>query len=288
MLSTLTDFYSLSGDDFENIVKLNLPNPFQEENRYHVLDSGSITGILCHYQLDDGRTLFWQPITEEFKIIPQSHLHLDSPYLRIWVDPVGYGYDKVRDDYKLLRYVHYSELDRGECQQIGIPYIRDVSYDNLWEIYSLRSNSWKKLNDSDNLHWFLQSFNGKRVYMNEMCHWWHLSQPSDDGGVDLVSFDFVNEVFFTTPTPFNIFSTRIYITGLNGSIAFISWIWDTTIFDISILGEIGAKESWVKVNSIVLDHFLAILTKQLEQDIMAIYFSGKKTETLFGIIYVPK
>ncbi|KAK2351538.1 hypothetical protein QL285_097092 [Trifolium repens] len=229
----------------------NLPNPFQEENRYfHVLDSGSITGILCHYELDDGRTLFWKPITEEFKIIPQSPLHLDSPYLRIWVDPVGYGYDKVRDDYKLLRYVHYSELDRGECQQIGIPYIRDVSYDNLWEIYSLRSNSWKKLNDSDNLHWFLQGFNGKRVYMNEMCHWWHLSQPSDDGGVDLVSFDFVNEVFFTTPTPFNIFSTRIYITGLNGSIAFISWIWDTTIFDISILGEIGAKESWIKLYSI--------------------------------------
>jgi molecular chaperone HtpG len=149
MLSTLTDFYSLSGDDFENIVKLNLPNPFQEENRYHVLDSGSITGILCHYQLDDGRTLFWQPITEEFKIIPQSHLHLDSPYLRIWVDPVGYGYDKVRDDYKLIRYVDYFRLRRDECEEIDIPYICDLSYDedNLWEIYS----PWEKLDFNVNI-----------------------------------------------------------------------------------------------------------------------------------------
>jgi hypothetical protein len=120
-----------------------------------------------------------------------------------------------------------------------------------------------------------------------MCHWWDVT-PADDGEIDFQSFDFDNEVLITTAIPLSRNSGRIYLTGLNGSIAFISWIWDTTIFDISILGEIGAKESWVKVNSIVLDHFLAILTKQLEQDIMAIYFSGKKTETLFGIIYVPK
>jgi hypothetical protein len=57
------------------------------------------------------------------KIIPQSPLHLDSPYLRIKVDPVGYGYDKVRDDYKLIRYVDYFRLRRDECEEIDIPYI---------------------------------------------------------------------------------------------------------------------------------------------------------------------
>ncbi|PNX58602.1 F-box/kelch-repeat protein, partial [Trifolium pratense] len=104
--STDRDFYSLSGDNFENIVKLNWPNPFQEEDPYfYVMDSGSITGVLCLYKLDDGgRTVFWNPTTEEFKIIPPSPHHLETPYLRTKVYPAGYGYDKVRDDYKLIRF----------------------------------------------------------------------------------------------------------------------------------------------------------------------------------------
>ncbi|XP_045832906.1 F-box/kelch-repeat protein At3g06240-like [Trifolium pratense] len=242
--STNRDLYSLSGDDFENIVKLNWPNPFHEEDPYfYVLDCGSITGILCLYKLFCGRTVFWNPTTEEFKIIPPSPFHLASPYIYIYdinVDLVGFGYDKVRDDYKLIRYVSY------------LPHLRDLSYDDLWEIYSLKSNTWKKLDFIDpHLHQFILGFNGngKRVYINGMCHWWNLS-PSDDGGVDLVSFDFDNEVLITTPIPLKLNSRNIYITGLNGSIASISCIWDTTIFDISILGEVGAKESWIKLYSI--------------------------------------
>ncbi|CAJ2655175.1 unnamed protein product [Trifolium pratense] len=245
------DFYSLSGDNFENIVKLNWPNPFQEEDPYfYVMDSGSITGVLSLYKLDDGRTVFWNPTTEEFKIIPPSPHHLETPYLRTKVYPAGYGYDKVRDDYKLIRYVSYDTLSSQECQEIGIPYIiSDLSYDNLWEIYSVKSNTWKKLDSIDPyLHWFILGFHGKRVHINEMCHWWNLS-PTEDEGLDLASFVFVNEVLITTPILLNINSRKI-ITGLNGTIAFISWISDTTIFDISILGEVGAKESWIKLYSI--------------------------------------
>jgi len=50
---SLVDFYSFSSDIFENIVKLDWPNPFKENHPYfYILDSGTITIILCLYTLD--------------------------------------------------------------------------------------------------------------------------------------------------------------------------------------------------------------------------------------------
>lgn len=82
-----------------------------------------------------------------------------------------------------------------------------------------------------------------------MCHWWQYGKKYD--GVEVESFDLRNEVFFTTLVPLgDVYSKSLYMVGLNGSIAFISWTSGTTTFDISILCEIGVKESWTKLYSI--------------------------------------
>jgi hypothetical protein len=49
----------------------------------------------------------------------------------------------------LIRYVDYFRLRRDECEEIDIPYIWDLSYDedNLWEIYS----PWEKLDFNVNI-----------------------------------------------------------------------------------------------------------------------------------------
>jgi len=52
----------------------------------------------------------------------------------------------VIDDYKLIRYVcfvydvHNSPLEQNLVDSLT----GDTSFDSLWEIYSLRSNSWRK------------------------------------------------------------------------------------------------------------------------------------------------
>jgi hypothetical protein len=69
-----------------------------------------------------------------------------------------------------------------------------------------------------------------------------------------VSFDLNNEVFFTTPIPSNIYdgspreeSIWKQLVVLNGYIALITYEEQMTTCNISILGELSVKESWIKL-----------------------------------------
>jgi molecular chaperone HtpG len=72
-------------------------------------------------------------------------------------------------------------------------------------------------------------------------------------GQCLVSFSLSNEVSFTTPIPpevddcFDVSAKWINLAVLNGSIALISYHVKTTTFHVSILGQLGFKESWIKL-----------------------------------------
>lgn len=86
--------------------------------------------------------------------------------------------------------------------------------------------------------------------MDGICHW--LSQCQNNGEYYLVSFYLTNEVCFTTLIPLDINAdekcmVRRKLLMLNGAIASISWYYDTTTFHISLLGELGVKESWTKL-----------------------------------------
>ncbi|XP_012575126.1 F-box protein CPR1-like [Cicer arietinum] len=152
----------------------------------------------------------------------------------------GFGYDHVRDDYKVIR-----QLDFFVDSQANVPCEADVGFAPMWEIYSLRSNSWRKL-DVDMPYCTMD--NG--VYMDAFCYW----SGEDDYhslskvGPCLVSFDLCNEVFLTTPLPSNMVDDfdiwRMVL--LNGSIALIIYD-ESTTFHIRILGELGVKESWANV-----------------------------------------
>jgi hypothetical protein len=87
--------------------------------------------------------------------------------------------------------------------------------------------------------------------MNGVCHW--LSMPRCHWSVPysaeacMVSFDLNNETFFVTPIPSYVTLTWTQLTVLNNSIALIFFPTNTNIFHISILGEVGVKESWIKL-----------------------------------------
>ncbi|GAU10948.1 hypothetical protein TSUD_112420 [Trifolium subterraneum] len=207
----------------------------------------SVNGILClkqYYRGDDPskvRFVLWNPATENFVVLPPSPDESEprSPYLFSYHHFHGFGYDKVRDDIKVFQYVTF------DCDGRYDP----IFCDPLFVIYSLRSNSWRILDIDMPPYWFRSdAYQGLEVYSDGMCHW--LAKYHTDEEF-IVSFDLSDEVFFKTPMDENSdfsFSTRYHLVVLNGSIALISsHESDYTTLQISILGELRVRESWIKL-----------------------------------------
>lgn len=259
--------YSFSGEKFENKAKLNLPNPFQEGSEtpyrlhhFDILDLGGFNDFICvkcnlrHNYKYDVRFALWNPITDEFKVIPHSSNRIHPFGANASHDVInfhsssyvcGFGYDSRTNDYKMINYVMFLA-----------PFPRCIGYKPLgdtpepfWKIYSLRSNSWRKL---DIVMPIPQFFSTKdKVYMNGICHWCCIIMHSDSKFESkLVSFDLNKEVFFTTPIPSDIDDGSYFekqLVVLNGYIALITYEEQMTTCNISILGELSVKESWIKL-----------------------------------------
>jgi len=246
-------FYLFSGERFDNKVMLDLPPPFHGDDRdINILGSG-INGILCLYV--DGfnsEVVVWNPAIEEFKVIPPSSVVSIPPHVGIVDKHHGFGYDCIRDDYKIVRYVDFHPNLCNFLEAWTNMTLSKVLYDPLWEIYSLKSNSWRKLDLDMTTFYRSPVHHPEQVYMNGVCHWLGRSETDTDN-LYLVSFDLGNEVFFLTSIPLtmgdNIYFDLVdtHLMMLNESIALMSNNTQTSTFHISILGEIGVKESWTKL-----------------------------------------
>ncbi|MCH92410.1 F-box protein, partial [Trifolium medium] len=111
--------------------------------------------------------VLWNPATGEYKLVPRSH----QPYENIEFNPrpLAFGYDHVTDDYKVIRIAQYPIYFEGNwiClldtdnlfwkKDSAFPYDDDIFwegwalrvYEPFWEIYSLKNNSWRKLDGID-------------------------------------------------------------------------------------------------------------------------------------------
>ncbi|CAI8591978.1 unnamed protein product [Vicia faba] len=155
--------YSHSGDRYENMIKLNWPNPFQEEDPgFDILGSGIINGIIClisYFHLSM-KFVLWNPTTKEFKVIPNSPF--DFVRDKLYFNEKGFGYDCIGDDYKVIREI---AIDLESDYDTEIVSLGKISHNPFWEIYSLRSNSWKKL-QFDICHEYIN----KGMCLDGVCH----------------------------------------------------------------------------------------------------------------------
>ncbi|XP_012568605.1 F-box protein CPR1-like [Cicer arietinum] len=248
-----TELYSLSRKRFVNKIKLDWPNLLPNQEHivqfdlhdpfdFKIFGFASVNGILCLVKSNLRSVLLWNPTTKECKVIPPSPIesrHLPLPYQPMpQLDVYGFGYDIVRDDYKVIRHVSFI-FDSTQ-----------TTYN--WEIYSLRNDSWRKL-DFD-MPTSYRSCQHVHVYVDGVCHWLCDNEEATHtlGEARLVSFDLNNESFVITPIPY-IEDDKDYnvwwrnLAELNGSITLITYHEQTTTFHISILGELGVKESWIKL-----------------------------------------
>ncbi|GAU21381.1 hypothetical protein TSUD_32100 [Trifolium subterraneum] len=218
----------------------------------YIVGSISINGFLCLTNILDAESklVLWNPITYEFNVIPPSPVE-SVPCTKVIPFIHGIGYDHLKDDYKVIRRVEFDNrsFDFLFDRELSMEEDLAISKEPLWEIYSLRSNSWKKLDVDMSMVMFPEEVEYiARFYMDGMCHWWDNVEKDSSDKTYFVSFDVSNEVFFTTPMPdvddtFDLRLVKRRLVMLNGSIT----SWETGTLQISILGEIGVKESWTKL-----------------------------------------
>ncbi|XP_058722628.1 F-box/kelch-repeat protein At3g06240-like [Vicia villosa] len=247
-------FYSFSGEKLESKVRLDISNPFvnQEEEVFvgdiSIFGFGSINGTFCLSGYGSHKIVLWNPSRDEFNRIPPSPAESILPEAARGICDVtpyihGFGYDHSTCDYKVIRCVFF--VGRHEEEWDYVPegdVFGDTCLDPVWEIYSLKSNSWRKL-DLD-IPQSVMGTEDARLYMDGVCHW--LCQYHSPLAPCLVSFDVSSEEFFVTSIPDDCFvvgASYVYLAMLNGYIA--SFRETRGIFHISILGELGRKESWI-------------------------------------------
>jgi molecular chaperone HtpG len=133
--------HSLFGENIENRVKLDWPNSFLEDACYFSI-YGCVNGILCIERNLDEIVSLWNPSTKEVKDIPSNRFAYESFHRDLVFSLHGFGYDHVRDDYKVIRHITLLPQD-GEIW-------KDVRHHpTSWEIYCLKEDSWRKVDAVD-------------------------------------------------------------------------------------------------------------------------------------------
>ncbi|XVF84191.1 hypothetical protein PTKIN_Ptkin17bG0005700 [Pterospermum kingtungense] len=165
---------------------------------------GSCNGLLC---LDDifGNVVFWNPSTKQCKFLPQSSVQRPPSAIESEFYCTGFGFDPKSEDYKVVRFVDFSDEDYHD---IGI---------NQVELYSLKSDSWKEISYGD-----VYACSGLSI--NGFYYWLADGTGSTLSDTFILSFDFANEEFSSLALPdLHIPSGPYYLELLeyNGSLAVV-------------------------------------------------------------------
>ena len=179
--------------------------------------------------------LLWNPCTRVFKDLPVSRTSRppNGPIKVV----LGFGYDEVVEDYKVLRIVYY-----------GYP-LSQV------EVYSLGTDSWREVKTSVKLLVFESRCS---VFVNGVIHWTALWFEEMNVKKAIVGFGLREEVFKSImPPKFDVgdehscekFSWNVAaVKGLLGVIGLVK-IGTGKRFEVWVMKEYGVVSSWMKYRS---------------------------------------
>uniref|UniRef100_A0A803LLA9 F-box domain-containing protein n=1 Tax=Chenopodium quinoa TaxID=63459 RepID=A0A803LLA9_CHEQI len=201
--------------DYPSLNRATLINCPFDCNSFETEIAGSCNGLLC---LADGIAAFiWNPATRKYRVLPVSPVEIPG-FKELNRAVYGFGYDKLNDDYKLVRVIQM---------------FADNSDDHVSEVklYSLKSNSWKKVGEYSNKYYIGNSNISGGVYLNGCLHWFYVRKPVSDGVIVLVAFDIGTEK----------------IQGVIDGCLMVRVAYRRVRTDVWIMKEYGVKESWTKL-----------------------------------------
>ncbi|KAK7293497.1 hypothetical protein RJT34_16364 [Clitoria ternatea] len=219
---------------------LNPPEEYNSDHKYWSEISGPCNGI---YFLEGNPNVMMNPSLGQFKALPESHFTASQATYSL-TEYFGFGFDPKTDDYKVVVIKDFWLKETDE---------RKLGY---WvaEVYSLNSNTWRKLDASPPLSVEIWGSTRVYTYVNSCCHWWGFVDHESGRTQDVVlAFDMVNESFrnikvlrirssseeeFATLVPFNESSTiGAIVYPVRGT---------EKCLDVWVLKDYWDEDSWVK------------------------------------------
>ncbi|TYJ20797.1 hypothetical protein E1A91_A08G021000v1, partial [Gossypium mustelinum] len=196
-----------------------LKQPFGEQKK-PIQILGSCNGLLA-VEYYYNRIFVWNLSTRKYQVLPSTKIDFSSPSIcygrSIYY---GFGYDRVSDDYKLVRMV-----------------------------YSLRSNCWRRIKD---FCFYLIFYRELGFLANNVLHWM-VFKTRESSNRNLVGFDLRSEEFRLVELPDFCLDENIYfdVKAMGGYLCLTATHRELNdvVVDVWIMKEYGVKESWVKLMS---------------------------------------
>ncbi|KAK6133788.1 hypothetical protein DH2020_032499 [Rehmannia glutinosa] len=187
---------------------------------------GSCNGLIC-IAIDENDMFLWNPSTRTSKKLPPAAVKMKQGFYYIW----GFGYNEFDDDYKVVGI--FSVFGNG------------CVYESVVKVYSLRTNSWKRIEDFKG--GIPLDDSGK--FASGKLHF-PATQGMLDSKWDIVSLDLKSEVYGIVEQPNYGEGPFDSSLGVLGGCICVLCDYQKTQADLWVLKEYGIKESWTKVVTI--------------------------------------
>ncbi|XP_038698579.1 F-box protein CPR1-like [Tripterygium wilfordii] len=207
-------------------------------HQYGGLFSNSCNGLIFMHDVYEAVAM-WNPFTRRCRKIPTEPF--ETPNRDIcpdWPSSFGFGYDNIHDDYKAVRIMGFDPKDSLRAHEV--------------KVYSLRTNTWKRVQDFPYLGYIFRQDYG--AFANGASHWLLFRiRPTDNFDhidTDLIAaFDYVKEEFQVLPQPEY---TEVYghncLVALQGCLCMLSvnQSMDATQVTMYVMKNYGMRGSWNK------------------------------------------
>ncbi|XP_059628783.1 F-box protein CPR1-like, partial [Cornus florida] len=187
----------------------------------------------------DGKIVLWNFSTRKHHKLPVAPIIEFLRGLGIWsFIGYGFGYDSIRDDYKLVRIVqYYGEKD-------------DSLYFEVM-VYSLKSNSWQRIQDFPYYLPYNPGLLQNAVFVRGALHWIVCREPRSVEANLIAAFDLGVEEYRLVPQPDYLDKNIGMSLGSLGDCLCINCNYARRDrVDIWVMEEYGVKESWTKLFSV--------------------------------------
>jgi F-box interacting protein len=211
------------------------PPLYRSENvKYRTSVTGSCNGLVCivffcnrKYGSHDDQIVIWNPSIRKHKKVPFNPVE-EKHRLGGLGDGFhfAFGYDPVNNDYKLLKIIKF----------VGL------KYDRRSKVYSMKANSWRRLEDQLPYKERFTISSPQPVFTNGAFHW---LVESITGARTLLTMDLTTEKFEVQTLPFKLHSLGNLVV-LEGSLC-VSAYTQARDIDFWMMKEYGVTSSWSRL-----------------------------------------
>ncbi|KAI3523635.1 hypothetical protein L1887_01908 [Cichorium endivia] len=189
--------------------------------------AGSCNGLLF-IAIEIDNLFIWNPSTRRSNRLPDGGLKVRSGSYVLY----GFGYDKSRDDYKVVG--------------ISCLFRKGTKYDTKVKIYSLKTGNWKKIGDFP--HGIPLDDSGK--FSNGALHWLASQKFGSSYSWTIVSLDLTTETYGEILQPVYDEGEKDLTLGALGEWLCVLCDYHMDHADVWVMKVYGVKDSWTKLVSI--------------------------------------